>query len=109
MNEPVTCGRCSEQVNPETHTREGCDANIRRRQQALSKLEPQLQAMIAHTEALKIHAKSLCAHSECLAMNAENCAVSQLGQGYDIPYRDGHYFEVMKKWKLIDENGEPIL
>lgn len=65
--------------------------------------------MQEHTIALNNHAKALAAHCECLAMNAENMSMAMIRPDCTPPYSDVHYFEVMKKWRLIDKGGEPLI
>jgi hypothetical protein len=62
-----------------------------------------------HTTVMMIHVRALAAHCECLGMNAENCFMMQVRPDSAPPYSDVHYFEVMKKWNLIDEKGEPLI
>ena len=54
-----------------------------------------------------IHSRALAAHCECLGMNAENM-ISAIADGTP-PFPSAHYFEVMQKWKLVNEKGEPII
>jgi len=61
----------------------------------------------SYNKLLNLHARALACHCECLGMNSENSwAVCS-----DItpPYNQGHYQEVMQKWGLINEKGEPII
>jgi len=62
--------------------------------------------LTAHALLLAVHIKALACHCECLGMNAENSAAVCNGQDY-IPYGEGTYHEVMQKWDMIDEEGEP--
>jgi len=61
----------------------------------------------AHASLLEIHTRALACHCECLGMNAENamavCANSV------PPFNQGHYQEVMRRWGLVNEKGEPII
>ena len=59
----------------------------------------------AHIGMLDIHSRALACHCECLAMNAENCTAATIGNG--IPYDQHHYFSVMKKWNLVDDELKP--
>jgi len=54
---------------------------------------------------LEIHARALCAHCECLALNAANM-YSVIHDDHP-PYHQGHYQEILEKWNLINEKGEP--
>jgi hypothetical protein len=65
--------------------------------------------IIDHTIAMNNHARALSAHCECLAMNAENMSSAMVRPDCTPPYSDVHYFEVMKKWGLINEKGEPLI
>ena len=38
----------------------------------------------------EIHARAMCAHSECLGLNSTH-----------------HFGEILQKWGLVDEKGEP--
>ncbi len=63
----------------------------------------------SHNKALRIHSRALAAHCECLAMNAENMSMAMVRPDCTPPYSDIHYLEVMKKWNLINEKGEPLI
>jgi hypothetical protein len=65
------------------------------------------QITLLHTTILAIHTKALSAHCECLGMNAENCAAACINT--TPPYNDDHYLQVVKKWGLMDEKGEPLI
>uniref|UniRef100_A0A6M3L8T2 Uncharacterized protein n=1 Tax=viral metagenome TaxID=1070528 RepID=A0A6M3L8T2_9ZZZZ len=69
--------------------------------------EQSMRSMQSHELMLSIHSRALACHCECLGMNAENswavCANTT------PPYNVGHYGEVMQKWGLINEKGEPII
>lgn len=56
-------------------------------------------------KAIYIHSKALAAHCECLAMNAEN--MCRVVENTPPAYPDAHYYQVMEKWGLIDNTGEP--
>ena len=54
---------------------------------------------------LALHCRALCAHAECLGLNSANfyCIVKN-----DAPcYSDETFSQVLMKWGLIDEKGEP--
>jgi len=55
----------------------------------------------------EIHARALACHCECLGMNAENSLA--VCNNIAPPYSDKHYFDIMKKWNLINEKGEPTI
>lgn len=54
-----------------------------------------------------LHIRALSCHCECLGMNAENC-IAACGEG-KIPYNDNDYMGVLRKWKLTDKEGKPII
>lgn len=64
-----------------------------------------------HTEqeinysAIETHTRALACFCECSAMNAENALDHYVGRMPTFSDRD--YFEVMKKWNLIDDEGSP--
>lgn len=66
-----------------------------------------LRFIQSHEIMLSIHSHALAAHCECLGMNAENCAAALINLA--PPYNDNHYLQVMKKWGLINEKGEPLI
>lgn len=53
------------------------------------------------------HSRALACHCECLGMNAEN-ALAVCGN-YTPPYNDAAYYQVMAKWGLMNEKGEPLI
>jgi hypothetical protein len=63
--------------------------------------------LAVHSEVMNLHIKALAAHCECLGMNAENCQRAILGQS--IAYRDDAFLNVMFKWGLTTEKGDPII
>jgi len=54
-----------------------------------------------------IHSSALAAHCECLGMNAENMWAAIANS--NPVYTSKHYFEMMQKWGLVDEKGEPLI
>lgn len=54
-----------------------------------------------------LHTRALACHCECLGMNAENSLA--VCQNRQVPYSNAVYFDVMKKWKLINGEGEPTI
>ena len=62
---------------------------------------------ITHIQLLELHARALACHCECLGMNAENCQRTMRDQS--IAYNDNDYALTMKKWNLINEEGEPSI
>jgi hypothetical protein len=64
-------------------------------------------AIIAHQQVMMLHIRALAAHCECLGMNAENCQRAMMNQ--HIVYEDVSYLQVMAKWGLINQKGEPIV
>ena len=75
----------------------------------LSKTGESYDNLIAfsHMQMLHIHSRALAAHCECLGMNAENC-IAAIGDAAP-PYPGHSFFEVMKRWGLMDEEGEIII
>ena len=67
----------------------------------------QIIAELAIEHFRTIHSRALAAHCECLGMNAENCVAAC--QNTSPPYRDDHYYQIMQKWGLINEKGEPLI
>jgi len=60
-----------------------------------------------HSKLLEIHSRALACHSECLGMNSENSWA--VCNDNAPPYNDRCYKEVMEKWGMMDEEGEPII
>jgi hypothetical protein len=54
-----------------------------------------------------IHARALAAHCECLGMNAENSYAVCLNER--PPHTELHYHQVLYKWGLVNEKGEPLI
>ena len=56
---------------------------------------------------MELHVRALCAHSECLGINASNFynVVNNLPPQFDSRY----YTEILQKWGLINDKGEPTL
>ena len=67
----------------------------------------QFQASKAQMSIHDIHSRAIACHCECLGLNAENTMATSKGDS--IPYSDEVYVKVMVKWKLIDEDGNPII
>lgn len=57
--------------------------------------------------AIENHTRALAAHCECLATNVANMICVM--QNAPAAYPDSHYYQVLQKWGLIDEKGEPTL
>lgn len=64
-------------------------------------------AMTVHENMLELHTCALACHCECLGMNAENSFAICLGK--NIPYDNDSYIIAMRKWGLIDEEGNPTI
>ena len=62
---------------------------------------------VASLQMLHLHAKVIACHCETLGMNSENCIAAINGIIPPYPYKE--YKEVMIKWGLIDEDGNPII
>ena len=56
---------------------------------------------------MSLHVRALACHCECLGMNAENAIAVCINA--TPPYSDAHYNQVMTKWGLTNEKGEPII
>lgn len=54
-----------------------------------------------------LHIRAMACHCECLGMNAENSIA--VCADYTPPYHQQAYVEVMQKWGLMNEKGEPII
>ena len=67
----------------------------------------QFQASKAQMSIHDIHSRAIACHCECMGMNAENIIASCKGK--PTPYSNEVYVKVMVKWKLIDEDGNPII
>lgn len=61
----------------------------------------------AHEYAMKIHARTMACHCECLGLNAENSWA--VCNNSVPPFNQGHYQEIMQKWNLVNEKGEPTI
>ncbi len=64
-----------------------------------------LNLISSHIEMIRIHSNALAAHCECLAMNAENMMAAMANE--NAVFGSSQYFEVMRKWGLIDNTGKP--
>ena len=67
----------------------------------------QVMAANAQMKIHDLHARAIACHCECRGMNAENTIA--VYQGNRTPYSSAKYFEVMEKWGLANEKGEPII
>ena len=66
-----------------------------------------IRQMDAHNIMLGIHSRVLACHCECLGMNAENSFA--VCKNRVIPYNNISYEEVMQKWGIVNNKGEPII
>lgn len=89
-------------LNPIEHAKSGQSGNVQNRPKEHLSGYP-----IQVSEALLIHSRALAAHCECLAMNAEDCAAIVMGS--TPPYTAINYAKVLEKWKIIDEEGKPLI
>ncbi len=64
-------------------------------------------ASIAIEKIRTFHSKALAAHCECLGMNAENMWAAIANE--EPVYKNEHYREMMQKWGLMNEKGEPMI
>lgn len=60
-----------------------------------------------HEDTMRLHFRALACHCECLGMNAENSFAVCIGK--QIPYGDDSYITTMRKWELVDEQGNPTI
>lgn len=67
-----------------------------------SRIEALQLAMI---EIMKLHVRAMSCHCECMAMNVGD--MQAVVAGVVPPYTDTHYYQIMQKWGLIDDKGEP--
>ncbi len=65
------------------------------------------QVLKSHNELLQLHAKTLACHCECMGMMSENMlsATSNLKPLFGTD----QFISVMKKWRVLDEEGVSIL
>ena len=63
--------------------------------------------MIEHSKLLELHARALACHCECLGMNAENMWAAVAGK--DPVYLEGAYHNVLQKWGITGNEGEPLI
>ena len=68
----------------------------------------QVLAASAQMKMFDVHARATGALCECLGMNADNM-IAAIANSRIVPYSSGHYQEMMMKWGLIDEKGEPTI
>lgn len=67
----------------------------------------QVQAANAQMQIHDLHARAIGCHCECMGMNSENMLAAIANQS--PPYNDKSYFQVMRKWGLIDDGNNPII
>ena len=67
----------------------------------------QFLAAEAQMKMFDIHARAIASLCECLGMNAENMWAATMNQ--NVAYSNAHYREVMAKWEITDEKGEPLI
>ena len=66
-----------------------------------------LEALKNHSRMLQVHYKTIGCHCECLGMASENILSEVAGENPTFKMKD--FAEVMQKWGLVNEKGEPIL
>jgi hypothetical protein len=69
--------------------------------------ESDRQTIWALQNILHLHARALACHCECLGMNAENAIA--VCDNYTPPYNEAAYTDTMKKWNLVDNDGNPSI
>ena len=62
---------------------------------------------LSHENMMELLAKTLACHCECLGMNAENSWA--ICGNTTPPFNNGHYQEILFKWGLVNEKGEPLI
>ena len=61
--------------------------------------------MLTNEKLTELHIRAIACHCECLGMNAQN--VWNVIANVEPTYNDGHYHQIMQKWGLMNEKGEP--
>lgn len=94
-----------------------CLRNLNRRGQGMKVPETDIPKLIAEevsrqvensiARALNSHTKALACHCECLAFNSANMAAAIQNGG--AIYGEDVYWQVMQKWGLVNEKGEPLI
>lgn len=60
-----------------------------------------------HTDMMKLHYEAMACHSEVMGMMSENMVSACVGQ--QPLFSTLHFREVMFRWGMIDEKGQPII
>ncbi len=67
----------------------------------------QFLAAEAQMKMFDIHARAMGCMCECLGMNAENMWSATSNQS--LTFSIEHYYQVMRKWGVTEEKGEPLI
>jgi len=73
--------------------------------EAMNKI--QVMAADAQMKMFDIHSRAIGALCECMGINGEDALASCLGE--TIPYGNAHFLEILEKWQLTDDKGEPLI
>lgn len=60
-----------------------------------------------HKDMMKLHYKALGCHCEVMGMMSENMLSACVGQA--PLYSNLHFKEVLQKWEMVNDKGEPII
>jgi len=66
-----------------------------------------MEALKAHTDLMKLHYKSIGCHCETMGMMSENMLSACEGQKPMFGLL--HFKEIMHRWGMTNEKGEPII
>lgn len=66
-----------------------------------------LDALDIHKDMMKLHYKAIGCHCETMGMMSENMLSACLGQ--QPMFSILHFREVMRRWGMTDEKGEPTI
>ena len=61
--------------------------------------------LMAHLQMMHLHIRAIACHCECLGMNAENSLA--VCRNETPPYSNSTYYNVLRKWDMVDEEGNP--
>lgn len=65
------------------------------------------QVLKVHTDMMKLHYKAMGCHCEVMGMMSENMLSACVGQ--QPLFGTLHFREVMFRWGMIDQKGNPII
>lgn len=66
-----------------------------------------LEALKVHTDLMKLHYKAIGCHCETMGMMSENMLSACLGQ--QPLFGILHFKEVLHRWGLTDQKGDPVI